>query len=191
MSSDANIVHTGKRIYRFGKRRLYQPCQIFENKGSVMGCSNPHPHGQIWAQSSLPTEVEKTQNNLKAYFDKHNKTLLQDYVKEELKLDERIVLRMNILWWFLLGIWPYETMIVSKRNVNKITDFTEAEVADFAVILKQLTTKYDNLLTSFHIHQGFINRLQMESCIQMAFSYAFYPPLLRSATVKKFMVVTK
>jgi UDPglucose--hexose-1-phosphate uridylyltransferase len=78
--------------------------RFFENKGSVMGCSNPHPHGQIWAQSSLPTEVEKTQNNLKAYFDKHNRTLLQDYVQEEMKLDERIVIENEYLWpWFLLG----------------------------------------------------------------------------------------
>jgi UDPglucose--hexose-1-phosphate uridylyltransferase len=99
---------------------------------------------------------------------------------------------MNILWhgsfW---AIWPYETMIVSKRNVNKITDFTEAEVADF-LFLKQLTTKYDNLsrpLSIFIRNSSVAYRWRIAS--RMAFSYAFYPPLLRSATVKKFMVATK
>lgn len=188
-----NIIHTWQQEYtELGAVDYINHVQIFENKGSVMGCSNPHPHGQIWAQSSLPTEVEKTQNNLKAYFDKHNRTLFQDYLQEEMKLDERIVVENDhfvalVPFW---AIWPYETMIVCKRNVNKITDFTETEVTDFAVILKQLTTKYDNLFeTSFPYSSG-IHQAPTDGEMhpEWHFHMHFYPPLLRSATVKKFMV---
>ena len=97
MPADAieNIIHTWQKEYTdLGNVDYINHVQIFENKGSVMGCSNPHPHGQIWAQSSLPTEVEKTQSNLKAYFDTHNKTLLEDYVKEELS-EKRKHIRIN------------------------------------------------------------------------------------------------
>ena len=98
--------------------------QIFENKGSVMGCSNPHPHGQIWAQSSLPTQVEKTQNSLKAYFDKNGSNLLLDYLTKEIEANERIVIENKnfvalVPFW---AIWPFETMIICKRNITKITD---------------------------------------------------------------------
>ena len=157
-----------------------------------MGCSNPHPHGQIWAQSSLPTEVEKTQKNLKEYFDKHKSTLLEDYLQEELKRDERIVIENDhfvalVPFW---AIWPYETMIVSKRNIQKITDFTAEETTDFAEILKELTTKYDNLFeTSFPYSSGIHQApTDSESHPEWHFHMHFYPPLLRSATVKKFMV---
>ncbi|MBA4276337.1 UDP-glucose--hexose-1-phosphate uridylyltransferase [Flavobacterium sp.] len=188
-----NIVHTWQKEYTdLGNVNYINHVQIFENKGSVMGCSNPHPHGQIWAQSSLPTEVEKTQTNLKAYYDKHNRTLLQDYVQQELKLQERIVVENEhfvalVPFW---AIWPFETMIVSKRNVNKITDFTEAEVSDFALTLKQLTTKYDNVFeTSFPYSSGIHQSpTDGESHPEWHFHMHFYPPLLRSATVKKFMV---
>lgn len=157
-----------------------------------MGCSNPHPHGQIWAQSSLPTQVEKTQNSLKSYFDKNDKTLLEDYVKAELKAGERIVIENDhfvalVPFW---AIWPYETMIVSKRAVNKITNFTAEESTAFAKILKQLTTKYDNLFnTSFPYSSG-IHQSPTDGLLhpEWHFHMHFYPPLLRSATVKKFMV---
>ena len=166
--------------------------QIFENKGDIMGCSNPHPHGQIWAQSSLPTQVEKTQNSLKSYYDKNQTTLLEDYVKAELKAGDRIVIENDhfvalVPFW---AIWPYETMIISKRAVNKITNFTAAESTAFAKILKQLTTKYDNLFnTSFPYSSG-IHQSPTDGLIhpEWHFHMHFYPPLLRSATVKKFMV---
>jgi UDPglucose--hexose-1-phosphate uridylyltransferase len=188
-----NIIQTWQNEYiDLGKIDYINHVQIFENKGSVMGCSNPHPHGQIWAQSSLPTQVEKTQNNLKAYFDVHQRTLLFDYIQEELHKEERIVIENNhfvalVPFW---AIWPFETLIVSKRSVNKITDFTSEEVSDFALILKQLTTKYDNLFeTSFPyssgIHQSPTDGLEHP---EWHFHTHFYPPLLRSATVKKFMV---
>jgi len=157
-----------------------------------MGCSNPHPHGQIWAQSSLPTEVEKTHNNLKAYFEKHGTNLLQDYLKEELKLKERVVVENDhfaalVPFW---AVWPYETMIISKRHITKITEFTEDEVTAFAAILKQLTTRYDNLFeTSFPYSSGIHQApTDGEAHPEWQFHMHFYPPLLRSATVKKFMV---
>lgn len=188
-----NIIRTWQKEYTdLGKIDYINHVQIFENKGSVMGCSNPHPHGQIWAQSSLPTQVEKTQKNLKLYFAKNDTNLLQDYLKEELKKEERIVIENEhfaalVPFW---AIWPYETMIISKRHISKITDFTSDEVTSYAIILKQLTTKYDNLFsTSFPyssgIHQAPTDGEKHE---EWQFHMHFYPPLLRSASVKKFMV---
>ncbi|TDE30632.1 UDP-glucose--hexose-1-phosphate uridylyltransferase [Flavobacterium ranwuense] len=188
-----DIIQTWQKEYiDLGKVDYINYVQIFENKGSVMGCSNPHPHGQIWAQSSLPTEVEKTQNNLKTYDDLHQSNLLQDYLQEELKLDERIVIENThfvalVPFW---AIWPYETMIISKRHFGKITDFTSDETTAFATILKQLTIKYDNLFeTSFPYSSGIHQApTDGESHPEWQFHMHFYPPLLRSATVKKFMV---
>ena len=188
-----NIIHTWQKEYTdLGNIDYINHVQIFENKGSVMGCSNPHPHGQIWAQSSLPTQVEKTQNNLKAYFDKNGTNLLQDYLKEELKVKERVVVENDhfaaiVPFW---AIWPFETMIVSKRHITKITDFTEDEVTAFAVVLKKLTTKYDNLFeTSFPYSSGIHQApTDGEEHPEWQFHMHFYPPLLRSASVKKFMV---
>ncbi len=193
VASIETIVRTWQQEYTdLGKIDYINYVQIFENKGSVMGCSNPHPHGQIWAQSSLPTQVEKTQNNLKAYFDQHQRTLLQDYIQEELQKEERIVIENDhfvalVPFW---AIWPYETMIVSKRAVTRITDFTPEEVQYFAAILKQLTTKYDNLFeTSFPYSSGIHQApTDGEEHPEWHFHMHFYPPLLRSATVKKFMV---
>ena len=166
--------------------------QIFENKGSVMGCSNPHPHGQIWAQSSLPTQVEKTHNSLTEYYKKTNSNLLLDYLAEELKLKERIVIENDhfvalVPFW---AIWPFETMIVAKRNVPTVTAFNEIEKTAFATILKQLTVKYDNLFnTSFPYSSGIHQApTDGEQHPEWQFHMHFYPPLLRSATVKKFMV---
>jgi UDPglucose--hexose-1-phosphate uridylyltransferase len=188
-----NIIRTWQKEYiDLGNVDYINHVQIFENKGSVMGCSNPHPHGQIWAQSSLPTEVEKTQNNLRAYFDKNGSNLLQDYLQEELRLKERIVIENDhfvalVPFW---AIWPYETMIVSKRHLTKITDFTKDEVSAFAVVLRQLTIKYDNLFeTSFPYSSGIHQApTDGEDHLEWQFHMHFYPPLLRSATVKKFMV---
>ena len=188
-----NIIKTWQKEYTdLGNIKYINYVQIFENKGSVMGCSNPHPHGQIWAQSSLPTQVEKTHNSLKAYYDKNNRTLLADYLQAELRSGERIVIENEhfvalVPFW---AIWPYETMIISKRSVGKITDFTPDETLAYATILKELTTKYDNLFnTSFPyssgIHQAPTDAFEHP---EWHFHMHFYPPLLRSASVKKFMV---
>ena len=166
--------------------------QIFENKGSVMGCSNPHPHGQIWAQSSLPTQVENTQRHLLAYHQLHRRSLLKDYIDEELKRQERIVIENEyfivvVPFW---AIWPYETMVVSRRHFTHINEMSNAERYSFAEVLKEITIKYDNIFeTSFPysagIHQAPTDSLDHS---EWHFHMHFYPPLLRSATVKKFMV---
>jgi UDPglucose--hexose-1-phosphate uridylyltransferase len=166
--------------------------QIFENKGELMGCSNPHPHGQIWAQGSLPLEIVKETKEQKAYFESKGKSLLLDYVQLELRRGERIVLENEhfvalVPFW---AVWPYETMIVSKRHVQTILQFTKAEKTAFARILKKLTAKYDNLFEvsfpySAGMHQAPVNDGAHE---EWHWHMHFYPPLLRSATVKKFMV---
>ena len=166
--------------------------QIFENKGSIMGCSNPHPHGQIWAESSLPVEIEKESAQQKTYFEQHGRTLLQDYVALELKKDERIIVDNEhfvalVPFW---AAWPYETMIISKRPVPSILVFTEEEKEDFARTLQELTIRYDNIFkTSFPysagMHQSPVNSGEHP---EWHWHMHFYPPLLRSATVKKFMV---
>jgi len=188
-----NVVKTWQFQYEdLGSIDFINHVQIFENKGAVMGCSNPHPHGQIWAQSSLPTLVQKTHDNLLHYYRRRNHTLLEDYLKQEMAKDERIVINNEhfvalVPFW---AIWPFETMIVSKRAVSKITDFTSDEVSDYAKTLKQLTSKYDNVFnTSFPYSSGIHQApTDGEDHLEWHFHMHFYPPLLRSATVRKFMV---
>ena len=166
--------------------------QIFENKGEIMGCSNPHPHGQIWSQSDLPVEIEKELTQQTRYYQKHNRTLLGDYLKLELESGERIVCDNEhftalVPFW---AVWPYETMIISKRAFENITQIQDNEKSSLADILRRLTIRYDNLFeTSFPysagMHQAPVNS---GSYPQWHWHMHFYPPLLRSATVKKFMV---
>lgn len=166
--------------------------QIFENKGEAMGCSNPHPHGQIWASSSLPVEIVKESATQEAYFRQHGQSLLSAYLNLELTKNERVILQNNhfvvvVPFW---AVWPYETLVLAKRQVPTIDEFSEAEQNALAEILQQLTVRYDNLFkTSFPysagMHQAPVN------CGAQDFWHwhmHFYPPLLRSATVKKFMV---
>lgn len=166
--------------------------QIFENKGDIMGCSNPHPHGQIWASSSIPVELQKETFQQEKYFEKHGKSLLSAYLNVELQQKDRIVVENEhfvalVPFW---AVWPYETMIISKRHVQQITQFTAEEDTALANVLKRLTTRYDNLFkTSFPysagMHQMPVNDGNLEG---WHWHMHFYPPLLRSATVKKFMV---
>lgn len=193
VASIEKVVQTWKEQYlELGSYDFINYVQIFENKGSVMGCSNPHPHGQIWAQSSIPTQVEKTQKSLRSYFEKNKTSLLKDYLEQELKLQERIVMENDhfvvlVPFW---ATWPYETMIISKRHFGNIIAMNKEETIAFAEIIKGITVKYDNLFeTSFPyssgIHQAPTDRI---SHPEWHFHMHFYPPLLRSATVKKFMV---
>jgi UDPglucose--hexose-1-phosphate uridylyltransferase len=166
--------------------------QIFENKGDIMGCSNPHPHGQIWAQGSLPQEIVKETVQQQAYFEKHQKSLLGSFLELELLKKERLVWENEhfaalVPFW---AVWPFETIIISKRHVQTILQFSAAEKDALADILKKLTTTYDKLFqTSFPysagMHQAPVNDGPHEA---WHWHMHFYPPLLRSATVKKFMV---
>ncbi|HTN21687.1 MAG TPA: UDP-glucose--hexose-1-phosphate uridylyltransferase [Pelobium sp.] len=166
--------------------------QIFENKGDIMGCSNPHPHGQIWAQSSIPVEPAKETLQFAKYYQENKQSLLTAYLAEEEKTKERVVVENEhfvalVPFW---AVWPYETMVVSKRHVQYTHEFTTEETQALAEILKALTIKYDNLFeTSFPyssgIHQAPANDGDHP---EWHWHMHFYPPLLRSATVKKFMV---
>jgi len=166
--------------------------QIFENKGDVMGCSNPHPHGQIWSQSSIPVEPLKETQQQKIYYKENKRSILADYLSLELEKQERIVVENEhfvalVPFW---AVWPYETMIISKRQVQYTHEFTDEENYALAEIIKKLTIKYDNLFeTSFPyssgIHQAPVNDGEHS---EWHWHMHFYPPLLRSATVKKFMV---
>jgi UDPglucose--hexose-1-phosphate uridylyltransferase len=166
--------------------------QVFENKGSIMGCSNPHPHGQIWASTSIPVEIQKELKQPRAYFEEKGRTLLSDYLATELDQRERILEENEhfvvlVPFW---ATWPYETMIISRRPVYYTHEFTDAEKKALAAALKNLTTRYDNLFEisfpySAGIHQAPVNT---EDRLGWHWHMHFYPPLLRSATVKKFMV---
>jgi len=166
--------------------------QIFENKGATMGCSNPHPHGQIWAQESIPVEPQKKSERQGNYYKKHKKSLLSDYLKKELEKNERILFENEhfvalVPFW---AVWPFEAMIISKRHITNITEFSEDEKKLFAVTYKKLGVMYDNLFeTSFPYSAG-IHQAPTDGEEHPAwhFHMSFYPPLLRSATVKKFMV---
>ena len=193
MEGIQKIIDTWKEQYiELGGKDFINHVQIFENKGSVMGCSNPHPHGQIWAQSSIPTQVERTQKSLKSYYAKHKRSLLKDYVEEELQKRERIVSENEhfaalVPFW---ATWPYETLIISKRHFGNLAQMTQEEMLAFAEIIKTTTVKYDNLFqTSFPYSSG-IHQTPTDNGEhpEWHFHMHFYPPLLRSASVKKFMV---
>lgn len=192
-SAIEEVVTTWKQQYEeLAKHPKINHVQIFENKGAVMGCSNPHPHGQIWAQSSIPSLVKRTQDNFKKYYDTHKKTMLYNYLQSELEQRERIVFENDsfvtlVPFW---ATWPFETMIISKSPLASIAQFSSKEVVDFANIIKHTTTLYDNLFeTSFPysagIHQAPTDGINHE---EWHMHFHFYPPLLRSASVKKFMV---
>lgn len=175
-----------------GKKSAINHIQIFENKGSVMGCSNAHPHGQIWGQNSIPVEPLKKHNRQEDYFNNNKSILLLDYLQQELELDERIVYQNEhfvvlVPFW---AIWPYETMIVPKRKMSHITKMNQKERSSLADAYRVLTIKYDNLFqTSFPYSAG-IHQAPFDGQKYPFWQWhmTFYPPLLRSSTVKKFMV---
>lgn len=165
---------------------------FFENKGEIMGCSNPHPHGQVWCSSDIPVEPYKETIQQKKYFSVKGRSLVGDYLELELEKKERIVCSNEhfvvlVPFW---AIWPFEVMIISRRQVQTLLQFTEPEKRALADILKRITTRYDNIFkTSFPysagIHQAPVNDGEHP---EWHWHMHFLPPLLRSATIKKFMV---
>jgi UDPglucose--hexose-1-phosphate uridylyltransferase len=166
--------------------------QIFENRGAMMGCSNPHPHGQIWANETLPNELEKELAAFRAYRQSRSTTLLDDYLDLELGKRERVVLTNDhfVLLVPFWAIWPFETLLVSRRRVSALDELTDVERTALADILRQTTIRYDNLFrTSFPYTMGFHQRPTDGADYPEFHLHAhFYPSLLRSATIKKFMV---
>ena len=187
------VVFAWQREFKeLAENDLINYVQIFENKGAVMGCSNPHPHGQIWSQTTLPNEVDKKNTHQLNYFNKTKSSLLGDYLAQELEKQERIIFENDafvvlIPFW---AVWPFETMIVPKKQQKDILELTGNETLLFGEAISVITKAYDKLFnTSFPyssgIHQAPTNG---EDNAHWHWHMSFYPPLLRSASVKKFMV---
>lgn len=181
-----------KQCIELGEKDLVSYVQIFENRGEMMGASNPHPHCQIWATESLPNEPAKEINAQREFSNGGKKCLLCDYLKLERERSERIVFENDhfavlVPFW---AIYPFEVMIISKEHRLSINEFTVAERAAFADSLKRLTTRYDNLfLTPFPYSMGFHQKPTDGGDYPFVHFHAhFYPPLLRSATIRKFLV---
>ena len=175
-----------------GSRSDIGQVQIFENRGEMMGCSQPHPHGQIWASRHLTNEMIKETTTQRTYFDKHGKSLLLAYVEQELQAEERI-LYQNANWVVLVpywAVWPFETMILPKWPIRSMEEMTAPERFTLAEAISFITIRYDNLFkTSFPYSMGFHQRpTDGADHPEWQMHAHFYPPLLRSATVRKFMV---
>jgi UDPglucose--hexose-1-phosphate uridylyltransferase len=170
----------------------YRWVQVFENKGDIMGCSNPHPHGQIWASDFIPNESAKEDREQLAYLRRHESLLLLDYLKLEMEQNERVVVQ-NDDWVALLpywATWPYEMLLLPRRHVLRLPDLRDSERTTLAEIMKRFLTRYDNLFeVSFPYSMGWHGAPTAAGDVDHWQLHAhYYPPLLRSATVKKFMV---
>lgn len=175
-----------------GQRPGINYVQIFENRGLTMGCSNPHPHGQIWATSTVPNEPRKEQEALAAYQKQHSACLLCDYIKLEEASGDRLVCGNEhflavVPFW---AIWPYEILLLSRRHVGSMSALDGNSRSALADILQRVTRRYDNLFQvscpySMGFHQHPTNETEHG---EWHFHAHFFPPLLRSATIRKFMV---
>ena len=177
---------------QLGSQPRVRAVEIFENRGAMMGCSNPHPHGQIWANETVPDELAREIASQKEYYQRQKSFLLEDYLRLELEQNERIVCANQhfvalVPFW---AVWPFETLLISRRRVTSLPELRGEERAGLADILRRLTVRYDNLFrTSFPYTMGFHQRPTDEAAYPEFHLHAhFYPPLLRSATVRKFMV---
>ena len=175
-----------------GSRALINYVQIFENRGPMMGASNPHPHCQIWSSYSLPNEVAKEQASQLAWRGEHGTCLLCEYGALERSTGERVVedndsFLVVVPFW---AVWPFETAVIAKRHVTAIDGLSGEERDGLADILKRLTARYDRLFgVSFPYSMGFHQRpTDGQEHDEWHLHLHFYPPLLRSATVRKFLV---
>ena len=193
VSNIQKVVETWIQEYEdLGGTEGIEYVQIFENKGTVMGCSNPHPHGQIWSQSSLPNEVLKKDTQQKNYFIENKSSLLEAYIEQELDKDERIIFKNEdfvvlVPFW---AVWPFEAMIAPIKQQSNISEMNTDQQNSYAEAISVLTKAYDKLFNcsfpySSGIHQSPTNNQNND---YWHWHMSFYPPLLRSATVKKFMV---
>jgi UDPglucose--hexose-1-phosphate uridylyltransferase len=174
----------------------HQWVQVFENKGIAMGCSNPHPHGQIWALDALPNEPSKEEFEQRRYWEESGRSLLVEYADLEAEKEERIVVQNDdwlavVPYW---AVWPFEILLLPRRPVQRLPDLREDERETLASILKRLLARYDNLYeTSFPYSMGwhgapFGDGSDSVGAAHWQLHAHFYPPLLRSATIRKFSV---
>ena len=193
LSEIGKVIQTWQREFKeLSKKEFINYVQIFENRGDIMGCSNPHPHGQIWAQETIPVEIEKKTKNFLEYYNQNSTSLLEAYISQESQERERIVYQNDdfmvvVPYW---AVWPFETLIVPKLKAENILDMDEGKLLNYAKAIKTITSIYDQVFDtpfpySAGIHQAPTDNLNYES---WHWHMSFYPPLLRSATVKKFMV---
>ena len=173
----------------------YRYMQIFENKGAAMGCSNPHPHGQIWTTTGLPEEpAAELEQLIKYRREQGGAHLLEDYAKLEIEKQERVIFSNDTFvalcpWW---AIWPFEVMIIARQHKRALVDFSDSDRTGLAESIAEVTRRYDNLFeTQFPYSMG-LHQAPLEGKIVEVeashFHIHFYPPLLRSATVRKFLV---
>ena len=176
-----------------GEQPWINHVQIFENRGAMMGASNPHPHCQIWATEHIPDEPLRELASQQTYHEEHGSCLLCDYLRTELEHPESRVVVENehfvalVPYW---AIWPFETLVLPRRHFGSFTDLATVEQEALAAMLKAITTRYDNLFqVSFPYTMGFHQRpTHGQAHDSMHFHAHFYPPLLRSAEIRKFMV---
>lgn len=169
----------------------YRCVQVFENKGAMMGCSSPHPHGQIWATDYLPDEVALEDREQRAHHARHGRALLVDYVEQELADGARTV--VETAHWLAVvpfwASWPFETLLMPKRPTPRLIALDDAQQQDLALALKRLTARYDNLFgVSFPYSMGWHEAPHDDADPAPWQLHAhFFPPLQRSATIRKFM----
>ena len=180
------------QVQELGAREEIAYVEVFENRGAMMGASNPHPHGQIWATEHIPNEPTLEMASQKEYFAKHGSQLLIDYLAKELSEGERIIAE-NETWVALVpfwAVWPFETMLVPRAAVSGFPAMTEAQRDGLAAILKTVTAGYNQVFdTPFPYSMGFHGApTDGEDHPEWVMHAHFFPPLLRSATVRKFMV---
>ncbi len=172
--------------------QTYQWVQVFENRGEMMGSSNPHPHGQIWAENVIPNLPYREDVSQRKYYETHASPLLLDYVRYEVGANERIIAQ-NDSWVALVpywASWPFETMVLPKTHILRMNDLDDGQRSALANVLKQLLVRYDNLFeVSFPYSMGWHGApFNGQANVHWQLHAHFYPPLLRSATVRKFMV---
>ena len=166
--------------------------QIFENRGAMMGASNPHPHGQIWATEHVPNEPEKEGRQQRAWQEEKRTCLLCEYARKELEVGQRVVCHNEhflalVPFW---AVWPYELLVLPRAHHSDLTSLTEQERDAFADILSRVTAGYDRVFQApFPYSMGIHQRpTDGQPYPWWHWHVHFYPPLLRSATVRKFMV---
>ena len=168
--------------------------QVFENRGTAMGASNPHPHGQIWAEAALPNEAQREAASQQRYFAAHGSPLLIDYGKQEAGGDRRIFLMNHwqavVPFW---AIWPFETIVLPRRAVARLAELDDAERDELVTMMQALVGTYDRLFGvefpySMGWHQAPFSGELGTANDGWTLHAHYYPPLLRSATVRKFMV---
>jgi len=187
------VVDTWVEQFReLGSMPLINYVQIFENRGAMMGASNPHPHCQIWSNHSIPNEVAKEQESQLEWKREKGRCLICDYAALELKDRSRIVEENDsfvtvVPFW---AVWPFETMVMAKRHMTAIDGLSDVERDGLADILKRTTSRYDRLFeVSFPYSMGFHQRpTDGQPHDEWHLHLHFHPPLLRSATVRKFLV---